>query len=358
MIKIGIVTFWWSYNNYGQLLQCYALQTFLKRLGFDAFLIRYDPKLDKKEVDFPKSIETRMKHCSMKIHNMARRFGSFRRNYISSTKKRYSYEDLKNNPPKADAYICGSDQIWNSKFIDDINAFILDFGPSSVKRISYAASFGGKILDADYIETVSKALQRFDVVTVRENDGIEKCKTLGRDDAFCVPDPTLLLPVDQYPIKDPKGGNRNKYIFLYLLNTDFDLNAEDVYAFAKAHDLSIVSVDNRRRIRIYPRVFPTISEWLGYIKNAEYVVTNSFHGTVFSILFNKQFIAIPMKGHSSKQNSRLDTLLGKHRIGNRITSDLGMLEENIDYDPINAGIAREREEIAALVSGWQETLFK
>ena len=177
-MKIGIMTFWWSDDNYGQLLQCYALQKFLKDLGHEVFVIKYREKhkplytkilkaLNPKKVFkfFTNTIKQRKVIAEQKQFN--REFDKFRNRYITWTDRIYnSYDELKRNPPKADVYIVGSDQVWNPTIAstagDALKAYFLDFGNENIKRWSYAASFGQVQLEQQWIEVITPLLKKFD----------------------------------------------------------------------------------------------------------------------------------------------------------------------------------------------------
>lgn len=332
-MKIGIMTFWWSEDNYGQILQCYALQKYLRDAGHDSYLIRYDPRNDYDKtpiyqrvikalnpVIFVKFIKDMLKKtASVKEQNEhSRNFSEFRNKYIKYSEKiYYSYNELKNNPPSADAYIVGSDQVWNfyAKNVKIckklVHAYFLDFGDEKVKRISYAASFGKNELYKSYYKEINPLLKKFSLITVRESTGINICKNCGRDDAVLVPDPTILLEPSVYRslyINEHCKKLDKKYIFLYVLSNQCDFDYDSILQFAKSKDLQIIYVTGNGVVDKYKKEFVTIPEWLSYIDNAEYIITNSFHGTVFSLLFNKQVGVLKLTGNHQCMNSRFDSL--------------------------------------------------
>lgn len=348
-MKIGILTFWWSSDNYGQLLQCYALQKYLRDAGHDAYLIRYDPV---KDFSGSPSLHRYLKalnpmlvyrYISRKIsqknallYNKAhdRHFDDFRNKYIVSTKKIYfSYDELKADPPKADVYVVGSDQVWNvGEAVNGyVNSFFLNFGSAGTKRISYAASFGNCKENYDYPPVIN-LLKKLDFITCREKTGIEICKKNGLN-AELVCDPTLLLPsniwheISVFPNKINK-----KYIFVYVLNNTCSFSYKKISTWAKKHNLAVVYVTGNTgytKCNFYDRkaelMFPTINEWLGYIEKAEYVVTNSFHCAVFSLMFGKRIGVIPLTKSLSKSNSRFETLFDS------LSVHLAKIEDN-NYD--------------------------
>ena len=337
-MKIGILTFWWSQDNYGQLLQCYALQKYLRDAGHDAFLIRYDPRNDFIRTPFIlrcfkalnpvllcKFLQHEIQHKinSKKLLEESklndRHFDDFRSNYIVQSETVYtSYNQLKDNPPEADVYIVGSDQVWNfyeyrlNQCRNLVHAYFLDFGSKQTKRISYAASWGKTALPHDFIKEISPLLKKFDYVSVREKSGINLCRKCGFDTAEFRCDPTLLLTADNYRSlykeNDDTFKRKNPYLFLYMLNNTCDFDIQKVYEFAERKNLEIVYVTGNGKIDRYEKTFATIPQWLSLIDNAEYVVTNSFHCCVFSLLFEKKFGVVPLTKTFAGMNSRIETL--------------------------------------------------
>lgn len=358
-MKIGILTFWWSNDNYGQLLQCYALQKYLRDMGHDAFLIRYNWETDVKSTFVSKCLKAlnpikltkffAYKVKKNKLENERKRndrhFDDFREKYIKMSDLIYpTYQLLKDNPPEADMYIVGSDQVWNywftdtKRFYSQIHAYFLDFGKKDKKRVSYAASWGGTSISDETANILIPLLKRFDYVSVRETDGIKLCSLCGRKDAEWVCDPTLLLSADNYR----KLYNENcirkiekKYLLLYMLNNTCDFDIQKVYDFAGSRNLEVVYVTGNGVIDNRQKYFASIPEWLYLVDNAEYVITNSFHCAVFSIIFNKKNAVIPLSGRAVAMNVRFDSLFDVFKIRTRYLreSDFSVLDEpyNVEH---------------------------
>lgn len=364
-LKIGILTFWWSNDNYGQLLQCYAIQKYLRDAGHNAFLIRYNPQNDYIKtpvlIRIIKALNPVLlfRFLKFKLNQEKsareqklydRHFVDFRNKYIVQSEKIYdSYSELKENPPEADVYIVGSDQVWNFSFYKNvkkcrnlIHAYFLDFGKPETKRISYAASWSCSDLHPDIIEEIRSLIAKFDYVSVREKGGIELCRKCGYENAELVPDPTLLLSAEDYR----KIYSENKinvphkpYLLLYMLNNACDFDIDNVYSFAAKKNLDVVYVSGNSKIDSYAKTFATIPEWLYLVDNAEYVVTNSFHCCVFSLIFKKKFGVIPLKGKVSSMNERIENLFRLFGIEDRwIKNGFKVLEKNYEsneYSNIN-----------------------
>lgn len=350
MAKIGVITHWRSADNYGQTIQIYALQRALRDKGAECYLIRYARKdsllhtlLKAYKIHrlyayiLRKRNSAKNKELNKKNH---RDLQLFIKSNIALSPREYSRRDLMSNPPEADIYITGSDQVWN--ILD--NSYYLDFAPKSAKKFSYAASFGGVIYENKQLNQLGSLLKSFDAITVREIEGLELCKKAGRPDAILAPDPTFLLSAKEYGTIAIPPRNSDHYVLLYLLGNENKYDVGSCFSFAEKHNLGIKYVAGSRQVDDYPKEYPSMEEWLGLIQNAQYVVTNSFHGTVFALIFNKQFITIPLSGRAQKMNSRIDTLLKTLSLTERISEETEVLLTPIKYQGINMRLDSLREQ--------------
>jgi hypothetical protein len=332
-MKIGIMTFWSSNDNYGQLLQCYALQKYLKDLGYEAFLIRFELK-NRKSLSFKRLLKifnpvkvirflSKKKHLKQlqKEHqnNLTRRFDDFRAKYIVQSEQLYtSYNELKNNPPEADVYIIGSDQVWNFGSVEIgeyINAHCLQFAPKNAKRISYAASFGVDSLKDDVSKYIQPLLKSFSSISVRENSGKDICNKIGiKADVVC--DPTLLLDKTQWSqLKGNTEINNRKYVFLYLLTNTCEFSVRKLKEWTDSKNLDLIYVSGNTAYcktdfddNNITKSYLTINQWLDYLYNAEYVITNSFHCSLFSLIFSKKVGIVPLSSSLKRTNDRINSL--------------------------------------------------
>ena len=324
-MKIGIMTFWWSEDNYGQLLQCYALQKYLRDQGHDPFLIRYDPRNDYVPTPLYRkllkalnpvqlagylSLKRRMYLSSKEYTTHNRQFSIFRDTYLKQSEQiYYSYDELKANPPQADCYIVGSDQVWAfsngalQKVKKLVHAYFLDFGSDSIIRMAYAASWGREQIPDNFVDEIQPLLKKFQKVSVREKSGIDICRRCGYETAQWICDPTLLLDAEVY---------RRIYR---------DSNVTASQRFAQERNLDVRYISANMNMDAYEKTYATIPEWLYLVDNAQYVITNSFHCCVFSILFRKQFGAIALTGKNSGMNSRLQSLFEMTGCGERYIKD-------------------------------------
>lgn len=368
-MKVGILTFWTGQDNYGQILQCYALQAYLRKQGHDAFLVRYAPKAvgiqaKLKRALSPKTLltylTTRGKVRRAKDFHKAhpRHFSDFLNEHIASSPLLYrSLSELQRTPPEADAYIVGSDQVWNHSIgLNDFGrGWFLDFGPPSIKRFSYAASFGMKHLPEDYCRFFSPLLAKFNAVSVREQEGTVFCKQMGRPDAALVCDPTLLLQKADYCALIPTVAGtppaKKKSMLCYMLGHACAFPKADLDAFvaAKKLELHYVPSQGAENLNHYEKFeTPTVQDWLRLYRDADYVVTNSFHGTVFAILMQKKFIALPLSGKSAGMNGRLTSLLEKLNLRERLLTIGGndfrhVIDAPIDWESVSLRLESLRE---------------
>lgn len=264
-------------------------------------------------------------------------FETFYKKYFALSAHHYgSIEDLRNTPPTADIYLTGSDQVWNPfGNMTTIAPFFLDFGSENVQRISYAASWGRTTLPENEKTIIIPLLKKFKAVTVRETSGIELCHECGCPHAEFAPDPTLLLDAADYRaiMKCPQDTAKDeKYLLLYRLKNSDEYDYSKVFSFAHKKGLKVKYITGNGLIDFRQQCFPSIEEWLYMIDHAEYVVTNSFHGTVFAMIFKKQFAVIPLKGEVKEMNQRLDTLFDITGITPRYLSDFSVLDTAYSAD--------------------------
>jgi hypothetical protein len=368
-MKIGILTQPLHYN-YGGLLQAFALSERLKSLGHDPVIIsrersrsswiRYKGYVLKNKILQNKAVLRLLlnKHQRRVITEETE---AFKKKYISNRTKLITRdkEMYKLIDEGFDAYIVGSDQCWRPRYSPNIRNYFLDFAreQSNVKKLAYAASFGVDEWEFDEMDTVicRDLLSHFDAISVREETGIALvARYLGRQDAIHLIDPTMLLTADQYLAiihqenTVPPDGN----LFLYLLDkTDH----KDQFVQEVANKMGLIQYDSMPKKRLglddvnnfNAKDFAYISpvQWLRGIQEASFVITDSFHGTVFSILFNVPFIAV---GNRDRGIARFSSLLKMFRLEDRLLSDLSgnaVRRANftdIDWFDVNRILERER----------------
>lgn len=356
-MKIGIITFN-SAHNYGAVLQVWALQEKLKSEGHEVEVINYrNPAVDKLyQVFVPKRIFEnallnrgchKLQYIKAKIKDSSKakrykKFEAFIRDVLPSTKPYHTLKALRNAEFDYDIMITGSDQVWNGSLSGGINgAYFLDFGDKNIKRISYAASIGKDEFNEEEKPVVQEYLKDLDYISVREEKAKNAVEELTDKEVDLVLDPTLLLDKEKYDKlkkKFPvKGGD---YIFVHnvhLTRVDVRLNAI-VEEISARTGLPVV---NNRADYTFKNEIGKFSEggpeeFLGVIDGAKFVITNSFHATVFSIIYEKNFITVP----HFKNPDRMVNLLKSFGIENHLISDIkdipaDLNELNVDYAKVN-----------------------
>ena len=348
MKKIGILTFHRAIN-YGACLQAYALKRVLTNLGADADVIDYRSdfleKYYRKAVHKGESLKSTVKNILtwdiQKERN--RQFEGFFNRYLYNGEKEVigTKEELKGINEKYDIFITGSDQVWNPGCNTGDMSFLLDFVDDNNKKYSYSASFGyfteENLRDKAYKSLISD----YKCISVREKKGEEIAAELT-DNAQPLKirrdiDPTFLLNTSQWHEIMPKI-NKGKYVFVYSLTMPKKLisYAED---FARKNNLELIcfTLNNLFTKTTKNKVITgTPEEFLSYLNNAEYVITNSFHGTAFSIIFNKKFCVIK-NSHPQHDNGRLINILESLGISDCVVKDdaTELSFPRIDYSSVN-----------------------
>lgn len=363
--RVGIMTFHFV-PNYGAIWQVWALQRFLELHGYDATVIDYRPRhvIDGGRFWVPTSLArlranviiAYQRYCAIRNLFGRRRvvrehFRDFERHWLRLTPRRYAtLSELRKDPPQADALVCGSDQIWNpSPQFGFDDAYFLDFGSDGVRRISYAASFGRSQIESESAVRLKSLMARLDAISVREASGIEILKTAGFDGGVThVLDPTLLLDGDEYP-RSPPALAQQPYIFSYVLRGSGGLAALQRQV---AHEAALpvyapLNMHHGKRTADI-EVLSTPEEWQGYIRGAAYVLTNSFHGTVFSILHRRQFLVVGLEGPKAALNDRAFSLLADLGLSDRVmlphqaADAYARLKDPIDWQAVNRRLTERR----------------
>lgn len=343
-MKIAIVTQPLA-NNYGGIMQNYALQQALRKLGHDVTTIDYIPHTSvfryllswcKSLLLFPFKSKRRKFPKFVKVYERKEHMLSFIKKHISLTQTVTSYSSAilyKNN---IDAVIVGSDQVWRPKYNRLIKDMYLRFVPQEVRKVAYAASFGVDSWEysSSLTKECAKYAQQLYKLSVREYSGIELCQRYLGVTAEFVLDPTLLLESEVYKrLFNDSSLYKYPYLFAYILDIDSP-KRDYVYKLAKMLNLQPI---------IYSAGDIKVEEWLQTICYADYVVTDSFHGTAFSIIFKKDFTAItnPLRG-----NSRFVSLLNSVGLFDRIISENydQMNLSAIDWGSVDAQLGAMRQQ--------------
>ena len=351
-------------DNYGAALQTYALSQSIENLGHSSEVYNYND---------PKRISASMTFKQKIIHTVWRffvvlftfdakrnRYKKFRKKYLPLTGKKISSpSELKKNCGDYDVYIAGSDQIWNPGFFIHDTSYFLDFVPANRKKISYSSSFGkadfGK---SKYYDRCCKALSEFDSISVREKSGINIVKNMCSKDAEWVLDPTLLLNKEEWKKVTSDKADKGKYILCYVMPGDknvTDAIEKLAVILQKKTGYNIIRLGTKEyEVLKYGKNGCDIKagpdDFVNYFMNAEYVITNSFHGTAFSINFGKKLF-IPINGSLQANEALHERIISLLKLVNaenavvqtdRITDDYDFSQNELDYDVIQNKLQQER----------------
>ena len=339
-MKIGTITFHWG-TNYGAVLQAYALQQYLKQNQYETEIIDYIPLR-------VKLIQVILRIKNLKISEFIKeyRIEKFRERYLELSKKKYcSNGNLVKDCHSYDVYICGSDQVWNESFTLSAEgkptlSYYLNFVKNGKTRISYATSFGTDKLRQKVIDLIKPELKKFKSISVREVTGKTIVEDIGLE-AMLVIDPTLLIDKETYEkLFVNIRVNDNYQLFNYILHQNQTrAHAITDYIYDKHFDAEDKKYDQE----------PIgIIEWLYGIRNAKFVITNSFHGAIFSIIFHTPFIVVTVE--NSGMNNRITTLLDAVGLNDRIIDTLdnividNLIGKSIDWNQVDERVRSLRKD--------------
>lgn len=368
MKKIGIITIL-KVNNYGAELQAYATQRALQLMGYDAEIIDYlfykNPHHKRTKMSSPTAKMSVKKHlqewlfpiiANWKARNFReaqkernRKFESF---HLENTKQSECYDRIDKLMAAQldyDVLISGSDQVWNPGVYSSLDPYLLRFGTEKMKRVAYASSFGVSSLPKDVKAYYKEALQNYDAISVREDKAVELVKSVSGCNAQLVLDPTLLLNEEQWleVAKPVKGLPEVPYILIYELSEIPYIKQVAQYISTQT-GMPIVRICKNATVEDSEQEIMNIidagpSEFLYLFSKAGCVVTNSFHGTAFSINFGKQFYTIIPNAKSN--NSRQKSILKLMGCEERMLVEHSPMPEikTLDTARVNENLQRERE---------------
>lgn len=368
MNKIGIITID-KVNNYGAELQAFALQKKLELSGFQSEIIDYlyyknwrfkDTKASRPFVPLDTKgkitywikyrllnfiLEEILAILNGNIRRRMTRFNDFHRQNTRFSKTYYSMPQLYKDKLNYDVFIVGSDQVWNPMSSFSIEPYFLTFAPKNARKVSYASSFGVSAIPANLKDRFRKLLDNLDYISVRELSGVTLVKELSNKKADLVLDPTLLLnKTDWSKIMSPYPNMSQKYILIYQLS-DSDAIVKLALRISKQYNLKVYRICKRAYANTHNEGIINITdagpaEFLSLIYNATYMITNSFHGTAFSINFNIPFYSIISA--KKKNNSRLESLLNITELSSRLLRDDIPIESINISDQVDYTIANEQ----------------
>lgn len=358
MKRVGILTIN-DNTNYGNRLQNYAVQTVIEKYGFEVETItnkthygeglreklkkyNYNPKIVfdkvKKKIIYRKYrrvIDSKIKNCT-----------EFNDRYMKLSKYEIKKENIPNNlANEYDYFVIGSDQVWNPNADRVSNIDFATFSPKE-KNISFSASFGVNEIPEQYLKLYEEGLNNIDKLSVREFKGKEIIEEIsGRKDAKVLVDPTLVLTAKEWEnmIKKPSQEVPDKYVLTYFLGKTSKKREKFIKNVAKKYGLEIINLGSLKDEKYYDM---DPSEFVYLFKNANLIFTDSFHGCVFSIIFEKAFYALNREDHQKSMNSRINTLFEKLELNNTLEElDINKVYLKADYTKQREIIKKEQEQV-------------
>lgn len=333
--------------NYGAVLQAYALKEVIDSFDAEVDIINYacyqvdldhNPKYTLQKEGFPKAL--------IKFYGRFMKYQVFNgfKNRKFNFRNIYNKENIKDIANDYDIFIAGSDQIWSNKFSGFDTTFLLDFVKDNKKKYSYAASFGFSEFPDGTKEIYEKYLKDFQKISVREKSAVDLLKTECGLDSFVSLDPTLILGAKKWKKFCVKPKTNKKYILIYTIQPPVNL-IKYAKRLSEETGLELLYLSNsfrqHREIKHLRLVSP--EEFVGWFANAEYVLTNSFHGTAFSLIFNKNLV-VEIQTQKSL-NTRSRDLLKLCNLEERIlTKDYRKFRLNdIEWDSVNKKLETEKK---------------
>lgn len=366
-MKIGLCACYDTYN-YGSQLQSYASLITLQEMGHDVEIIKYKKKLTpgfiiksvprifnssfikrRKRIYHNKKLAKTNKLYSTIVSNRNHQFKQFiNENFQKYVSVSYGYKNLKNNANKYQIIVVGSDQLWLPSGMAS-NFYNLMFVPDKIKKVSFATSFGVSNIPEYQKKKTKYYLERFNNISVREDAGKKIVENLTDKKAVVVVDPTMMLTANKWNEIIGDRFIKGKYIFCYFLGNKSEYR-EQVNEFAKKNNIKVMNlayVDEYVESDDYFNNVENVGpfQFLNLIKNAEYIFTDSFHGSVFSIIFQKQFLIFDRFEYNDNdsRNSRIDNLTKIFELEDRrYNGNIDAIFKAIDYKKVLYKLEIER----------------
>lgn len=366
-MKVSIITRH-SVINYGSLLQAYAIQKVIEKLGHTCEIVdyirddesysNYEKTLLESKPEWNKNLITKTLYLALRQPESifaGKKFEREQKKYLQLTKRYTSLEQLVKDKPVADVYMTGSDQVWGPVGNGNYDSsYCLSFTEERDKRIAYAASFGRADVSPDLEEYFKKWLGRYHRITVREESAVNVLKTMGIE-ADQVLDPTLLLP-KEFWIQYMQPIKAEDFILVYQLHNDKRVGA---YAskVAKLMNLPLIRISSSFHQITREGKFiwcPKIGEFLSYINSARCLITDSFHGTAFAINFNTPFVEVLPNNKTTTRNISILSMTG---LINRILKnddDVDLAKTPINFTKTEKILQEKRKESISILKNMIE----
>lgn len=341
-MKVGLITIY-SVPNYGSVLQAYATQRVIEQMGYECVIIKYD--YYREQLSYNKrGIKGFIKDLLLEYTPTLKtsKLRRFRNRTFKFSKAFYSFKELQQyNWDTFDAFVVGSDQVWNTNYLKGNRAFLLSFVPVGKLRLSFSSSFAMKELPDEYAPLFKEELSKFGAISVREQNGVNIINNeLQLDKKVKVTlDPTLLLSGEQWNSLDRAHFKIKKpYILVYLWTYAFEPRPyfeRVVEYFQKKTGYEVRVLEGHRHLNDLKVSFidnnhSSVSDFLNLISNASLIITSSFHGTAFAVNFGIPLVSIVPDGNSDDRQSTLLRSLNLNNCIVRIGDDMDMIMPNYD----------------------------
>lgn len=364
-MKVSLITLQ-SVRNYGSVLQAFATQSLFEQFGFKVEIIDYYKK-ESLSANIVQEWVTRTGRplflmkliLTPTIRKWERVFGTFIMNNLNLTPHRYVDSiDFQRYPISSDAYCVGSDQVWNSGWNNGfLGPLFLDFAPADAYKFAFSSSFGKQKLNDAEKPQIQKSLQEFNRISVRESQAVTILEDIGIYGASHILDPTLAVNSTFWKQQMSERMIDRPYLLIYQLNSNKDFD-EYAVKLAKKMDLKLVRICTRYDQALKPGksvIIPEVGEYVSLFYYADFILTDSFHGTGFSINFNKKFCSIYPEQFSSRISSILE-LVGLSNRHLKSFDDFEQPFEKVDYEYTNGVLQSERVKITTFLNSVKSDL--
>lgn len=331
--KVGVITFHNS-RNYGAVLQAYALQKKLLSIFKEVEVINYQNENIAQNIKLWDCKGNNLKAYTKALVGMLFRlkkkiaFNHYLKKHIKLSKK-ITKDNINEKAKKYDLLISGSDQIWNTTITKNDLMYFLNFANKKQCRAAYAASFGDEKINLN--EEAKKELQKFNIISLRENLMVNGIEEITTHKPFICCDPCFLLSNNDWKNHASNRLIKKPYVFLFMIHESDKIKK---YAEKIVNNNNLLLISNKNDFNFFKHIAP--NDFLSWIFNAEYIVTDSFHATVFSLIFHKQFISQCFDSKKNQVKKRISELLKTLKLENRVIENEKLdVNEIIDWKQVD-----------------------
>lgn len=361
MKKVQLVTLHSQNNNFGSVLQAYALYRYTSKLGYDVEVLNYRPYYSNGSINLKARIKKIIVNTMFLPHYLLRnyRFNKFIKQE-KQTKKFTSYDELIKNHPEADIYMIGSDQVWNTSFLCGRDLTYYLKYTDSENKMSYGASMGRIVGSQEEVSKLVESTKEFRFISLREKKSAIQFQQSGRADTRYVLDPVFLLNyLDYTKLHVNNIQCDDDYILAYVIHKD-DFISQVIEAISKKIGKKVIQVGGFASKCNYDS-FPRSAgprEFLSLLEKASFVITSSFHGTAFSHIYQKQFAVVMPSSNTLRIENIIETAGTIDRVVNKISDIDKILSQDIDYNKVNLKLNKKIEDSREYLKDSLRTLSK